>query len=122
MRSRYTAYATGDVAYVLRTWHPSTRPSGLDPADIPKWCDLKIIRTGLGGEEDEEGIVEFVATARMQNTTYTLRETSRFVKESGQWLYIGGESETMEASTGKTGRNDPCPCGSGKKFKKCCGR
>jgi uncharacterized protein len=29
--------------------------------------------------------------------------------------------QTVSGSTAKVGRNDPCPCGSGKKYKRCCG-
>jgi len=126
MRSRYTAYVEKNSAYVLRTWHPSTRPSVLDPATQPDWCGLTIVRTGQGREAGNEGIVEFVATALVRNRVCKLHEVSRFVKEAGQWLYVGGEiignGELVDADTGKVSRNDPCPCGSGKKFKKCCGR
>lgn len=126
MRSRYTAYAERNISYLLRTWHPSTRPSVLDPATIPNWCGLQIVRTERGREDDGEGIVEFVATALMRNTLCTLHEISRFVRETGEWLYVTGDlledGKPAEIRPNKTGRNDPCPCGSGKKFKKCCGR
>lgn len=126
MRSRYTANIEKNVGYLLQTWHPSTRPSVLDPATIPNWCGLQIVRTERGREDDDEGIVEFVATALVRNKRCTLHEVSRFVREAGQWLYVTGDllgdSEQAEIRAGKTGRNDPCPCGSGKKFKKCCGR
>ena len=58
MRSRYTAYCTGDTAYVLRTWHPSTRPATLDTDDQPQWRWLEIIRTAEGGQADDKGVVE----------------------------------------------------------------
>jgi len=71
-------------------------------------------------------MVEFVATALMHKRLCKLREASRFVKESGQWFYLSGEMigevGQGEGNVDKVGRNDPCPCGSGKKFKKCCGR
>jgi len=126
MRSRYSAYVEGQLSYLLRTWHSSTRPPALDPATFPDWCGLEILRTERGQEEDDEGVVEFVATALMHKRLCKLRETSRFVKESGQWFYLSGEmigeSEQGKGDADKVGRNDPCPCGSGKKFKKCCGR
>lgn len=34
----------------------------------------------------------------------------------------GGHAEPIKRDSQKVGRNDPCPCGSGKKYKKCCGR
>ena len=126
MRSRYTAYVERNISYLLRTWHPSTRPSVLDPATIPNWCGLQIVRTERGRKDDDEGFVEFVATALVRNTLCTLREVSRFVREAGEWLYVSGDlledGGPAEIRAGKTGRNAPCPCGSGKKFKKCCGR
>ncbi len=124
MRSRYSAYVAGDSAYLLKTWHPATRPLALDPATIPEWCGLKIIRTEKGQAGDATGMVEFRATARSQQKILTLHEVSHFVKEAGHWLYVSGEiqEDSLRPGTpaGKVGRNDPCPCGSGKKFKKCC--
>ena len=125
MRSRYSAYVAGDTTYVLKTWHPSTRPLAIEADTIAGWCGLTIIRTEKGLENDEDGIVEFIATALVHGRTVRLHETSHFVKEAGQWLYVSGE--TMEAAPQpantamKVGRNCLCPCGSGKKFKKCCG-
>ncbi len=126
MRSRYSAYVAGDTAYVLRTWHASTRPSALDTDVIPAWCGLEIVRTEKGQEEDDQGLVEFKARALSEQTMVELHEVSRFVKEDGQWLYVAGDireegTEKKAGATKKVGRNSPCPCGSGKKFKKCCG-
>lgn len=127
MRSRYTAYCRGRSEYVLRTWHKSTRPVTLDPGTIPEWNNLEVIRTEKGHEEDSEGYVEFRASAMTHLTPYSLHETSYFVKEKGQWFYVSGKLEEQPGDSvgrkrSKTGRNSPCPCGSGKKFKKCCGR
>ncbi|MDR3632080.1 MAG: YchJ family protein [Desulfocapsaceae bacterium] len=124
MRSRYSAYCRGDTAYLLKTWHPSTRPSAIDPATIPDWCRLEILSTEKGLAGDDEGIVEFRAIAVSRNETVGLHEVSSFVREAGQWLYVTGEIRTpckAGPESTKVGRNDPCPCGSGKKFKKCCG-
>jgi SEC-C motif-containing protein len=125
MRSRYTAYVVRDIAYLLKSWHPLTRPDKIDPAAIPEWSDLNIIRTEKGTETDSEGIVEFQAAAFFRKNMLRLHEVSRFVKEDGQWLYVDGDikndSLPAEKNAPKVGRNDPCPCGSGKKFKKCCG-
>jgi len=124
MRSRYSAYVAGDIAYLLRSWHPSTRPAAIEAATIPEWCGLEIIRTEQGLEDDEAGLVEFQATARSHQNIPTLHEVSHFVQEAGQWLYVAGdvrEDSRAGKPTDKVGRNCACPCGSGKKFKKCCG-
>lgn len=125
MRSRYTAYVVRDIAYLLRSWHPSTRPDTIDPAAIPEWHSLHIVRTEKGMEMDSEGAVEFQATSFSPKHPWRLQEVSRFVKEDGQWLYVDGDikddSLPVERQVPKIGRNDPCHCGSGKKFKKCCG-
>ena len=123
MRSRYTAYVVRNVEYLLKTWHPSTRPATIAPATIPEWHGLRIILTEGGGTNDEQGIVEFEATALSQKKMRRLHETSRFVKENDQWFYVDGDfkGDTPPIKKPpKVGRNEPCPCGSGKKFKKCC--
>lgn len=117
MRSRYTAYCLRDAAYLRKTWHPSTRPARLDfDGDDTEWAGLAIIREA-GGESDTQGMVEFVASYRQGGGLRRLREASRFVREAGEWLYLEG---TIQPES-KPGRNAPCPCGSGKKHKKCCG-
>jgi len=118
MRSRYTAYCLRDVAYLLKTWHPRSRPASLDfSGDGTEWSGLAILRQEDGGTADLIGLVEFSATYRQGGKMRRLRETSRFANEAGEWLYVDGDIHP-EA---KPGRNDPCPCGSGKKHKKCCG-
>ena len=85
MRSRFSAYARGDAAYVLRTWHPSTRPRSLDLAGGPRWTRLQILdRTG-GALLDSEGTVRFDA----HYDDGVMREDSRFVRERGEWFYVG---------------------------------
>ena len=129
MRSRYTAYTRADIAYLLDTWHSSTRPQEIDVDSIPHWCGLEIISSKQGQADDSEGLVEFRATALAKERLIVLRERSRFLREDGLWRYVDGEfieeeKPSVPASppkTKKVGRNDPCPCGSGKKFKKCCG-
>jgi SEC-C motif domain protein len=121
MRSRYSAYVLGDASYLMRTWHSSTRPVDMDPATFPNWCGLEIIRTEKGRADDEEGVVEFKARAISRKKMIELHEVSRFVKEAGQWLYVAGDICEDGPGAGDVGRNSPCPCGSGRKFKKCCG-
>ena len=95
MRSRYTAYVLGDEAYLLRTWHASTRPATLALAAAPvKWLGLRIVRTVAGGPDDRDGIVEFEARYKPQGRAERLHEVSRFVKEDGQWYYVDGVLNT----------------------------
>ncbi len=117
MRSRYSAYVLQRADYLLQTWHPSTRPASLDlAAENVVWLKLEIIETKQGSAKDDEGLVEFVAHSQGGQ----LHERSRFRKESSYWYYLDG-ALLPPVATVKPGRNDPCPCGSGKKFKKCCG-
>lgn len=122
MRSRYSAYVTRNSGYLRDTWHASTRPAHLDVSgDSAQWTGLEIISTSGGGVADTEGTVEFIAHYSNDGHRRRLHEVSRFVHEQGRWYYVDG---VMRESSGAThvsvGRNDPCPCGSGKKFKKCC--
>lgn len=120
MRSRYCAYTMADVNYLLKTWHTTTRPTTIDPATIPDWQKLEVISTNKGGESDKTGFVEFKAYALVNNSLKVLHERSRFVKENNRWLYVEGIMKP-ETNSVKISRNDPCPCNSGKKYKKCCG-
>jgi SEC-C motif-containing protein len=123
MRSRYTAYVVKDVNYLLRTWHSSERPATIVSAKIPDWYGLHIVRTEAGNESDTHGVVEFKAKAAFKKKLWNFHEVSRFVKENNQWFYIDGDViKSPPAISSKVGRNAPCPCGSGKKYKKCCGQ
>lgn len=124
MRSRYTAYVVKDVDYLLKTWHSSTRPASIDFRAVPQWTSLHIVSKEAGNESDSNGTVEFKATSLSQSKIILLHEKSRFVKERDQWLYVDGDIKgdwPPNVRSEKVGRNQPCPCGSGKKFKKCCG-
>jgi SEC-C motif-containing protein len=76
-----------------------------------------------GGPDDTEGVVEFEAQYELNGLKDTHREKARFKKTNGQWLYDEGEVSpvTIVRAGPKIGRNEPCPCGSGKKYKHCCG-
>lgn len=90
MRSRYSAYARGDLAHVRRTWHPSTRPADLAPGEDVEWLRLHVVDTEDGGAGDRTGVVEFVARYRAHGRPGTLRERSEFVREDGRWYYLRG--------------------------------
>ena len=90
MRSRYTAYVLGDEAYLLDTWHPSTRPRHIAFDQQQRWLGLKVIEAKLTGDATAE--VEFIARYRIGGTTAArLHERSRFVREAGCWLYVDGD-------------------------------
>ncbi|MGQ9367414.1 YchJ family protein [Azospirillum sp. ST 5-10] len=126
MRSRYSAFATGNIDYLEDTLLPETR-ADFDRAQIAEWAQnsewtgLEVRSVADGGEADSEGVVEFVARFRMQGKDYVHHETGRFAKRDGRWWYVDGVMGQRPRSAPKVGRNDPCPCGSGKKYKKCCG-
>lgn len=118
MRSRYCAYQQRNEQYLLDTWHSSTRPPQLDLSHGPEqWLSLTIKASSAGQADDREGMVHFLARYRANHQEGALEERSRFLQEDGRWYYVDG---AMNDRTAKVGRNDPCPCGSGKKFKKCC--
>jgi SEC-C motif-containing protein len=116
MRSRYSAYALGNAAYLLSTWHATTRPEALALEQGPTWVGLEVRSVT---EEGDAGTVEFVARYVERGRLLALHETSRFVREGGRWFYVDGEIHPSDATS--VGRNDACPCGSGRKFKRCCG-
>ncbi|MDN4476074.1 YchJ family metal-binding protein [Demequina sp. SYSU T00192] len=93
MRCRYTAYVRRDAGYLARTWHPSTRPLDLGAGlDEVEWRGLEVLATEAGGEGDDAGTVTFVAHhATGVLAMDALRETSRFVREDGRWLYVDGD-------------------------------
>lgn len=116
MRSRFSAYATGNEQYLLASWHPATRPDSVDMNHALEWLNLEIIRFKTEGDQ---GLVEFKATYRDGQHIGVLHEISRFIQEQGNWYYKDGKTPTTGPR--HTGRNAPCPCGSGRKYKKCCG-
>ena len=123
MRSRYVAYVLEDYPHVLRTCHETTRPDEdeFDDGQKVDWCGLEIRHTEAGGEDDDEGVVEFVASYKTKGAVLGLHEKASFIKEDGQWFYVDGDIiKPSQARSEKIGRNEPCPCGSGKKYKKCC--
>lgn len=91
MRSRYSAFAIGDDAYLLATWHETTRPTTLALDPVLEWRGLEILEVVAGGAQDDEGIVEFVARfwhpGRRERGE--LRERSAFRREANQWHYVG---------------------------------
>lgn len=130
MRSRYSAYVEGEIEYLNESLHPNHRADH-DLSAARRWSQeadwegLEIRSTENGGENDEEGTVEFVVKFRDKGVHRLHHEIGRFKQLDGRWYYVDGEfvpPQTQQHEGRKVGRNEPCPCGSGKKFKKCCGR
>ncbi|MEL4013343.1 YchJ family protein [Dryocola clanedunensis] len=119
MRSRYSAYVMQEAEYLVATWHPAARYDSLT-TDISasfantQWLGLTVFEEAAG-KDPHEGYVSFIARFKDKEHESAIIERSRFLKETGRWYYVDGTRPTL-------GRNDPCPCGSGKKYKKCCGR
>ena len=130
MRSRYTAYVQQNIDYIIQTSHPSIRGS-VDPASTlawardSHWLGLTIVATEAGGSEDVDGVVEFVARYELQGDARQHHERSRFRKLNQAWYYLAGSDPRAAGTQGVApsilGRNTTCPCGSGKKYKRCHG-
>ena len=89
MRSRYSAFVVGAADYLLATWHPSTRPPGLELDPAMRWYRLDVERRERGGPLDRDGIVEFTAFHRHDGQRGEQHEVSSFVREGGRWSYVG---------------------------------
>ncbi|MFS0718121.1 YchJ family protein [Arthrobacter sp. 1P04PC] len=90
MRSRYSAFVVLDPEYLLRTWHPETRPAELDLDPAIQWRRLDILATHRGGPLDSEGTVEFAAHYRVAGERGVQRETNRFRRLDRRWHYLDG--------------------------------
>ncbi len=93
MRSRYSAFALHDAAYLLASWHPATRPATIDFDPDLTWVGLEILATEAGGPNDTSGTVEFRAHHRTAGRSGVLHEVSRFRRQDGPWRYVRGRLE-----------------------------
>ncbi|MEO0409758.1 MAG: YchJ family metal-binding protein [Cyanobacteria bacterium P01_A01_bin.135] len=123
MRSRYTAYCLGNVDYLLTTHHPLHRAPDSRQAIAGNvgrvtWLGLTVLKAQQGQPEDKAGVVEFVALYWEGGQVGQLHERSQFRQQRGRWFYLQGEVLPPL----RTGRNEPCWCGSGRKFKQCHGK
>lgn len=127
MRSRFSAHACKNMPHIIRTMRG--KPLKLFDEDKTReewfdqcvWTKLEIIDAPEVGKQDKEGIVEFKAHFEFQGKPQFLHERSKFQLLENKWYYVSGQNKAAHIETSnKVGRNDPCACGSGKKFKKCC--
>ena len=129
MRSRYSAYAEHEIDYIINTCVQRGKKD-IDPQSTREWSEhsnwlgLKIISTEKGGITDTTGTVEFEAVYERDGMKETHREVAKFKKKDDEWLYHEGQvtPQTVVRAAPKIGRNEPCACGSGKKYKYCCGK
>ena len=130
MRARYASYVTGDVDFLRSSATKAVQAEFDEEASkawsaAAKWHGLEIIRTERGGAGDDDGVVEFRALYTANGEFCNHHEVSQFVREGDGWKFADGElvgEKPIVREEPKVGRNDLCPCGSGKKYKKCCGR
>lgn len=127
MRARYSAHVVVEVDFIRDSLHSDFRKD-YDHKATQKWAEnsewygLEIVGTTGGGAKDEEGEVEFIARFRDKDGIHSHHENARFTRKRKKWFFTeGAVVKGQPLSVTKIGRNDPCSCGSGKKFKKCCG-
>jgi SEC-C motif domain protein len=128
MRARYSAYALGKIDFLFESLAPEARgdfdrKSVQHWATQSQWLGLEILSTEGGKAGDAEGYVEFVAHFALDGKEQAHRERSKFrADEAGGWYFLeeANRKPTPVVKGDQPGRNDPCPCGSGKKYKKCC--
>ena len=130
MRARYTSYVTGDVMFLKTSATEKVQKEFNEKMSkawsaSATWHGLEILQTEKGQAGDATGVVEFRALYTANGELCNHHEVSRFVRETDGWKFDDGDlivEKPIVREEPKVGRNDPCPCGSGKKYKKCCGR
>lgn len=128
MRARYSAYATGDIDFVMTTQDAEGEAADREATEAwsreSTWLGLDIVRVEGGSSTDTEGVVEFIARYSHQGEEHAHHEESTFRKAGDRWQLVDGrmKNSTFRRTTPKIRPNEPCPCGSGKKYKKCCGK
>ncbi len=119
MRSRYTAFSQRRMDYIAASWHPDFRPPDLEADDALRWLGLSVIDVKPGATEAQ---VEFEARYLANGKLDAIHERSDFRFDQGRWWYTCGEQLPPTSEPRKPARNESCPCGSGIKFKRCCGQ
>lgn len=129
MRSRYTAFVLQEIPYLARSLHPTQRHD-YDADGSARWAresaweGLEILNVRRDPASGNRGMVEFRAHYRQDGMAHVHHEFAEFRKTGGVWYYYAGKMagpSQYRREVAKVGRNAPCPCGSGLKYKKCCG-
>lgn len=130
MRSRYSAYALHKIDWIVDSQHPDGR-AHVDRKATEEWSTratwhrLELVQVQQGAADDHEGLVEFKAYYTIAGEDITHHEIASFRKEGDDWFFMDGievKPRPFKRVQPKVGPNEPCTCGSGKKFKKCCGK
>jgi len=124
MRARFTAHVTRNFAFLHRTYRPTSRQPFVEEKEAPKtqWTRL-VVHQHAAGPAPDMAFVDFSAYGTEEGRELVLHEKAEFVRQDGAWIYTRALREgpaPFKAAAPKPGRNDPCPCGSGKKYKQCC--
>jgi SEC-C motif-containing protein len=117
MRSRFTAFVIEDSAFLLRSWDNSTRPQSIHFENNIVWLRLIIEDAPQPLPGDSAGTVTFRAYFIQNDKFVEMKEQSTFTRKRGLWFYLNGELTLQEKPISF---KDKCPCGSGKKYKRCC--
>lgn len=117
MRARYSAYGLAMKDFILSSWALESRPEHLTLNSEIRWFALEIVDSEPISAQSTSAHVSFVAKYVHHNRVFILEERSTFIKRSNRWFYLNGDSRSY---TLKLGGKATCPCGSGKKFKRCC--
>jgi len=118
MRSRYSAYVLKEQFYLRESWVKDQCPAEFELDDGTKWVRLEVVSTEKGQQEDGTGKVEFRAYFVQQDKLFCVHEISDFQRYSDRWLYYSGE--LIAEPVVSLSMSQSCPCGSGKKYKRCC--
>ena len=126
MRSRFTAHVARDFRHLHRTYLESSRQPYVEDTDAPKveWTRL-VIHAHEPAAKPDTAYVDFTAYFVSEGREQAMHEKSEFRRIDGTWFFVRPVREgpaPVRSAHPKVGRNDPCPCGSGKKFKHCCGK
>ncbi|OAH99066.1 YchJ family protein [Methylomonas methanica] len=125
MRSRYTAFVQRKLDHIERTHAPEIKDdfNRAEAERMAEECEWRSLEIRNATETGDTAQVEFTIKFRRDKQDRVQTELASFRRENGEWLYVSGDlnPKVTQRVVSKVGRNDPCPCGSGKKAKKCCG-
>lgn len=106
MRSRYTAFVLDRPEHLWRTWHPRTRPETVETGGV-EWAGLTIVEVVAGGEDDDDGVVDFEARLSTSEGPSVMRERSEFRRRGGRWVYLEGRDPRQVQGRDAQGTAEP---------------